>query len=409
MIGIIKYKLFLNQIFPTLYVKLTMIKKKTPSSFINPLKKIFLMLLFTLLIALPVVGLGAYLYLQQPQFTEPESVSQINSAPLTARLQDGIFHNQNDVAMNTSDQSSTQSIMKFLFQEDENSIPAAELPSVKTDLKQLDRDQEIVLWMGHSSYFIQIDGLRILVDPVFSDYASPVPNTNTAFSGSNIYNAEDIPEIDFLLITHDHWDHLDYSSIDALRDKIDKVVTPLGVGSYFTQWGFAEDKIFEGDWNSQFVFDNLTIHILPAQHFSGRLLDRNRTLWGSFALITAKKRIYLGGDSGYNSHYKEIGQQFGSFDLAILECGQYDPAWSNIHMMPEQTAQAAVDLNAAALLPSHNSKFKIAHHTWDDPLKRIAKASENKPYRLLTPKIGQLVEMNNPTQVFTQWWTRALN
>lgn len=381
-----------------------MTKKQSPTSFINQLKKIFFMLLFALVITIPMLSLGAYLYLQQPQFTQPELFSQTNSLALTARLQDGIFHNQNEVEMYTGKQSRVESIMNFLFQKDENSIPAKQLPSIKIDLKQLDRNQDIVIWMGHSSYFIQIDRIRLLVDPVFSNNASPVPNTNTVFNGSNIYTADDIPDIDYLLITHDHWDHLDYSSITALRDKIDKVVTPLGVGYYFTQWGFAKNKIFQGDWYSQFVFDHLTINILPAQHFSGRLLEKNRTLWGSFALITANKRIYISGDSGYGPHYKAIGEQFGSFDLAILECGQYDNAWSNIHMMPEQTAQAALDLNAVALLPSHNSKFKIAHHSWDDPLKRITVASEHNPYRLLTPIIGQVVDLNNPTQVFSPWW-----
>ena len=151
----------------------------------------------------------------------------------------------------------------------------------------------------------------------------------------------------------------------GLKNKIGKIITPLGVGSYFQQWGFAKNMIHEGDWNEVVKEEQLQIHILPARHFSGRLLTRNKTLWGSFALITPNHRIYLGGDSGYGPHFREIGKRFGKFDLAILECGQYNPDWRLIHMSPEETAQVATDLNAKTLLPSHtaNSNSPIIRGT----------------------------------------------
>ncbi len=149
--------------------------------------------------------------------------------------------------------------------------------------------------------------------------------------------------------------------------------------------------------------------MLPTQHFSGRLLKHNQTLWGSFALITPQYRLYLGGDSGYGAHYKEIAARLGGFDIAILECGQYDRDWPHVHMTPEESALAASDLQAKAVLPSHNSKFKLAHHRWNDPLERIAQASENQDWRLMTPRIGECVQVDNPQQTFSQWWCSRLD
>lgn len=291
-----------------------------------------------------------------------------------------------------------------MSKKDLDAIPKKPIPTVKTDLFNLDPKENAIIWMGHSSYYLQIDGLHILIDPVFSENASPVPFTNLAFQGTNIYTAKDIPMIDYLLISHDHWDHLDYPIIISLKDKVKKIITPLGVGDYFRQWGFKNDFIQEGDWNNVIKEGNNQIYILPARHFSGRLFTRNKTLLGSFALVTPHHRIYLGGDSGYGPHFKAIGKKIGGFDIAILECGQYNPDWRLIHMSPEETAQAAIDLNAKSLIHSHNSKFKLSHHTWYDPLNRISAASKDKSYRLLTPMIGEKVEVNNNKQIFTTWW-----
>ena len=146
------------------------------------------------------------------------------------------------------------------------------------------------------------------------------------------------------------------------------------------------------------------MHILPAQHFSGRSLTRNKTLWAGFALVTPQRRIYYSGDGGYGPHFKNIGDRLGGFDLAIMENGQYGLGWPYIHMMPEESAQAAVDVRAKALLPGHAAKFALAHHSWDDPYVRIAAASQDKPYRLLTPMIGQPVALEGKDRQFSHWW-----
>lgn len=359
-------------------------------------------MLFILLVAILIIAVG--LWLRHPQYAAPE----VSVAADTPNYRDGQFYNDPQYApLNPAPATNTSRWAlwyQFLFGKDPGSIPDQAIPSQKTDLLHLDPREDVIIWMGHSSYFIQLNGLRFLIDPVFSAGASPVPGTNRAFAGSSVYQAADIPQIDYLLISHDHWDHLDYPSVKALRDKIRHIVTPSGVGSYFRKWGFPADSISEGNWFSALSRPGVDIHILPTRHFSGRLLERNQTLWGSFALVTPGKRIYLGGDSGYGQHFTAIYRYLGPVDVAILECGQYDANWASIHMTPEQTARAADDLHAAAVLPAHNSKFKLAHHTWRDPLERVSKASQGKPWRLMTPKIGQPVSLTDSQQTFTPWW-----
>lgn len=180
----------------------------------------------------------------------------------------------------------------------------------------------------------------------------------------------------------------------------------VGVGAHFEAWGYGKETVFEGDWYSVLEGKGgFAIHILPARHFSGRSLTRNKTLWAGFALVTPERRIFFSGDSGYGKHFAEIGARFGGFDLAMLDCGQYDENWRYVHMMPEDTAQAAEDLRARALLPGHVGKFAIAYHTWDDPFKRIVAASRGKQYRLLLPLIGEPVALPIASDGESlRWW-----
>ena len=346
---------------------------------------------------------AVYIYLKHPKFADPE----VTPKSYGGKFYDGQFHNPVEQPLIVSEESRAARLAQFLFGKDQDAVPDQVLPSVKTNLFELADNENAIVWMGHSTYFLQLDGIRFLVDPVFSHNASPVPMTNTAFDGANIYSADDIPEIDYLLISHDHWDHLDYPTVTALKGKIKQVVAPIGVGSYFKQWGYNPDQIHEGDWYDSFRAERLDIHILPAQHFSGRLLERNHTLWGSFAIITPNHKIYLGGDSGYGPHFKEISQRLGAFDIAILENGQYNKDWPYIHMSPEETAQAALDLQAKAILPAHNSKFKLSHHSWYEPLERISQLSEDQPYHLLTPLIGETVDIDDSKQIFPKWWEQT--
>ena len=298
-------------------------------------------------------------------------------------------------------------IWEFLFGSKQNLTPREIIPSKKTDLKTLDINQNIVVWLGHSSFYMQIGKKRLLIDPVLSKYASPLSFINKAFAGSNVYKAEDIPQIDVLVISHDHWDHLDYPTIMALKPKIKEIVCPLGVGEYFEEWGFSSEKLHENDWFTPIkLAENFSVHILPAQHFSGRFLKKNLTQWAGFAFITPKCRVFYSGDTGYGRHFKIIGEMFDGFDLAIMENGQYNKAWPPIHMMPGETAQAAIDIKAKIVLPAHNGKFALSRHTWDEPYKKLVEASNGKNYKLITPEIGEFVRIGDDKQQFNHWWEK---
>ncbi len=304
------------------------------------------------------------------------------------------------------DENRIVTTVKFFLQDKSALFPKQPMLSVKTDLHSLNPSEDVLVWMGHSTFFMQLGGKKILIDPVFSSYGSPVFFVNKAFPGSNIYSAADIPNLDILAITHDHWDHLDYATVMDLKPKIKNIVVPLGVGEYFEQWGFDLDRLHEEDWDSTVELDGLKIHILPSQHFSGRFLTTNPTLWCAFAFETPSKKIFVSGDGGYGAHFKAIGQKFGGFDLALMENGQYNIRWHAIHMLPEETAQAAADIGARQVITSHNGKFALAMHPWQEPMIEMTKYSRDKNYERLTPMIGEKVLIGQRDQHFDPWWER---
>ena len=293
----------------------------------------------------------------------------------------------------------------FLFPTPGETIPADKMITKKTDLKTLDPNQDLVVWMGHSSFYMQLGGKKILIDPISDTYASPVWFINKAFEGSNIYKAEDIPDdIDVMVLSHDHWDHLDYAMVKELEPKVKHVVTGLGNGGYYEKWGYPLEKIHEEEWNREVKLDGISVWILPTRHFSGRLFSRNQTLPAGFAFIAGDKKVFYSGDGGYDGRFAKIGDRFGSFDLALMENGQYNEAWHSVHMMPEESAKAAEELHAKTVLTGHNGKYPLAMHKWDEPYRRFEKASEDKSYTLFTPMIGEVVLIGEGNQKFDRWW-----
>jgi L-ascorbate metabolism protein UlaG (beta-lactamase superfamily) len=286
------------------------------------------------------------------------------------------------------------------FNKPKTVVPSQPLPSVRTDLKALSSDKPVIVWFGHSSYLIHCKGVNILVDPVFSGHASPVKGMMKAYPGSNVYHVEDMPEIDYLILTHNHYDHLDKKTIAKLKTKTKAVYVPLGVGQSVT--GFTNLLITEMDWwETEKVTPFMTLTAAPARHFSGRGLKRGGSLWASFVLNIYGYTLYIGGDSGYDTHFKTIGDKYGPFDIAILECGQYNESWPYIHMFPEQTVQAGIDLKAKAILPVHWGKFTLAYHPWNEPVERITKAAAG--LIITTPRIGEpvIIDQHYPHET---WW-----
>lgn len=233
-----------------------------------------------------------------------------------------------------------------------------------------------------------------------------MPYSSRSFAGTDIYTVDDIPDIDYLLITHDHYDHLDYSTIKKLAPKIRHVICGLGVGEHFERWGFDATHVIEKDWDESLeITDSFILHTATSRHFSGRSLSRNNTLWMSYVLQTGDYRMYLGGDSGYDDHFKVLGEKFNGFDLAILDNGQYNLGWKELHMFSSDALQAAKDLKARRLLPVHSGKFTLANHPWDEPLQTIvALNDENFHCPVVTPKIGEVVYLNDSNQTLSRWW-----
>ena len=334
------------------------------------------------------------------QLPSGERLQRVQQSP---QYKDGSFSNLSPTPVMAEDSSFWKTLQSYL-NKPKSTTPPAKLPSVATNLHNLQNDRPVIVWFGHSSYLLRINGLNILVDPVFSGNAAPVSFMVKAYPGSNVYTVADMPDIDILLLTHDHYDHLDYLTITALKTKVKKIVTPLGVGAHFEYWGFDKNIITEFDWwDEHTVAPGIQLTAAPARHFSGRGIKRGKTLWTSFILKTATHNIYLGGDSGYDSHFKAIGNKYGAFDIAILESGQYNAHWPHIHMMPEETVQAAIDLNAKLLLPVHWGKFTLSLHPWNEPVKRILKKAAELHVAVTTPMIGEPVILGMQYPV-SHWW-----
>ncbi len=372
-------------------------------------KRHITMSIIILLLVLISLTVAACAVVSGPRFGKLPEGERLDSVKTSPNYADGEFRNTVPTEKFAEDAGMFSILWDGIFHRTDRLIPDHPLPVKKTDLKELTGEDALV-WMGHSSWFMQLNGMRILLDPVFSDYASPFSFANKAFEGTNIYNAGDMPEIDILIISHDHWDHLDYNTVTALEPKVGKVICPLGVGSYLEYWGYPKNKITEGDWYDKFELDSeIVVHVLPARHFSGRLFKNNRTLWAGFAFKTPERKMFFSGDTGYGPHFAEIGELFGGFDLAVLDCGQYDRKWPYIHMTPEQSMTAASDLKAVCFIPGHIGRFAIANHPWDEPYNYLIKNSDNYTYRLITPMIGEPVLLNDSTAQYSRWWEKEDN
>jgi L-ascorbate metabolism protein UlaG (beta-lactamase superfamily) len=304
-------------------------------------------------------------------------------------FKDGVFHNQSETNVMSKDGSFFKVLGEWLNKSKENE-PKDVIPVIASDLKNLPKNPSIT-WFGHSSYILNLDGKSILVDPVFNR-ASPIPLFGKPFPMSFDYDARHFPEIDYLVLTHDHYDHLDYQFIKKIIPQVKQFIVSAGIEAHIMPWGAKEDQISSLSWHQNKTFDDFNFTALPARHFSGRKFKRGETLWSSFAIKTPNFNIYLGGDSGFDTHFEEIGKNYGPFDIAFLECGQYGKYWPNIHMTPSETYSVAKLLGAKKLFPVHWAKFSLSTHGWKDPINQlvqIQKQDENS-IEILTPQIGEI-------------------
>jgi L-ascorbate metabolism protein UlaG (beta-lactamase superfamily) len=319
-----------------------------------------------------ILAVITFFYMRQAKFGKAPSGDRLALIKKSPNYKNGHFENINFTPQFAEGHNMFGVMYDFFLKKVPGRKPLDNIPSIKIDLLNLPIDSNILIWFGHSSYLMQIDGKRILVDPVFSGNASPIPGTNKSFKGTDIYSVADLPPIDYLFLSHDHYDHVDHETLIELKIKTKKVICGLGVGAHLEHWGYKADQVIEKDWHEQIYLDSgFVAYTAPARHFSGRGFSKNNTLWLSYVLQTPTIKIYIGGDSGYDTHFADIGNKYGPIDLAILENGQYDVAWQYIHLLPDEVLKAAHDLKAKRLFPVHSSKFAMAMHPWDEPLLKV--------------------------------------
>lgn len=357
------------------------------------------------IVVLAVIGIGVFLH--RPMFGgkfEGERLARMEKSP---QYRDGKFHNRTPRAPMGGNNSFFKTFRELILDRTVDRTPSSPIPTIKTDLRQLPLDSNLLVWMGHSALYMHIDGKRLVVDPTLAS-ASPVAFFNKPFAGSDAYRPQDIPDLDYFLITHDHWDHLDYYTVKEISDRVAHFICPLGVGAHLEHWGVPEEKITELDWDqSQEIADQFTITALPARHFSGRGLTRDPTLWASYFIDSPSGTIFLSADTGYDTHFQEIKEKVGTIDLAIMENGQYNKNWHDIHLMPGDLIKAINELDPKRVMTVHHAKYALARHPWYEPLDTIWEAAQEHGFSLLTPMIGEPVRWTDPTQTFPPWWKES--
>lgn len=268
------------------------------------------------------------------------------------------------------------------------------------------QDSANMVWYGHSAVLINMNGTILFIDPMLGLDASPVaPFRTSRFTNDTLPLVDELPDIDVVLLTHDHYDHLDMDSIKKLKGKVKQYYVALGVKRHLVEWGVAADSITEFDWWDESTVNDITITFTPSRHFSGRWInDKESTLWGGWVLATNSERIYFSGDSGFGPHFKEIGEKLGPFDLGLMECGQYDDLWEDVHLTPEETVQAAIDAKVKRAMPIHWGAFSLSHHSWKDPIERYTKQAKQQELEICYFEPGEIFCRDNTN--CSMWWEK---
>lgn len=341
-----------------------------------------------------ILALSVVLILNMPCFGRAPRGQRLERVQNSPHFQNGTFQNEIPTQMMTGDYSLLGETWRYLTGKGNSDrvVPKTnEVPVIKTDLKDLPNDKDLYVWFGHSSFLLKLNNKTILVDPVFIQ-GGPFSFINPMYPGTDIYKPEDMPDvIDYLVISHDHWDHLDYETVKALQPRVGKVICPIGVGEDFEYWGYNNEQIVELDWNEQYNND-IVFDCLSTRHFSGRNGFAGKTQRASWLISSSNRSIFYTGDGGYSDRFARFGAKY-NIDLAIMENGQYDNMWAQMHTMPDELPLEIKELHPKRFLTVHHSKFKLAHHAWDEPRKNEQNAAEMTGIPLIAPIIGEVIKL----------------
>jgi len=342
-----------------------------------------------------------------PQFGKVITKEQSKEYSKLENFKNGKFTNQHPSPMTVN----YWKIIKELTKKTPNRNPSRDILVEKIDSTEIVNHNKNITYLtrfGHSAFLLEIDGKNILIDPMLGDVPAPHPLLGPKrYSKDLPIEIAKLPFIDAIILSHDHYDHLDYETIKKLKNKVGRFYTPIGLGNHLILWGVAENKITELNWWESVEFDKIKLVCTPSRHFSGRgLFDGASTLWCSWVIKGAKDNVFFSGDSGYDTHFKEIGEKYGPFDISLMECGQYNEDWKLLHMMPEETVQASLDLKSKLTLPIHWGAFTMAFHDWTDPIERILNEAHELNMPVTTPKIGEPVILGNVTFPTEKWWEK---
>lgn len=372
--------------------------------------KTFKRIMLIILALVVVIAISVFIFFQTaPQMGKAASGERLSRMESASNYESGIFNNTVDTNMDMPFSTLRKVFKEFFFGDKTLKEPQQAIKTVPFDAQTFasyKSDTIAISWFGHSSILIKINGTTILTDPVLvGERASMFPFMGPKrFDYDHHITLDELPPVDIVLISHDHYDHLDYPTIRDLASKVKKFYTPLGVGAHLEHWGVPASNIEELNWWDEVEVANIKLALTPTRHFSGRgIRDRFKTLWGSWVIMGQNKRLYFSGDSGYFPGFKEIGEKYGPFDLTFMECGAYNEGWSEIHMFPEQTAQAHLDVQGKLLLPIHWGKFDLSLHPWKESVQRLEAKAAEENISLVTPEVGQIILLPDTT-AFEKWW-----
>ncbi|MFU8851402.1 MBL fold metallo-hydrolase [Micromonospora sp. SL1-18] len=330
--------------------------------------------------------------------------ARLARAACSPQFRDGTFHNPTSTRTIVADPG--RNLLKELIFGKQKRRPGSDVPLLRpADPALADPARELgIVWYGHASLLIEVEGHRVLVDPVWSDRCSPSPLIGPRRIHEPPVRLDELPRLDAILISHDHYDHLDLATVRGLlAHQSAPFVVPLGVGAHLDRWGVPEERIVELDWSESHRVGALTLTATAAQHFSGRGLRRDGTLWSSWVVAGAHRKVFYTGDSGYFDGYTPIGAEHGPFDVTLMQIGAYDRAWPSIHMFPEEAVAAHLDLRGDLLIPVHWATFNLALHGWSEPVDRLWAEAKARDVRLAVPRPGERVVVDDPPPV-DGWW-----